>query len=81
MQRGSISIDESFALEVLAEGKCLEVLRTRLSLDDVSGTDSDHQIFVGWRKFWAMKRLLLNSGVSVKQRLKLFDSCVGRSVL
>ena len=41
----------------------------------------DFRIAVGWRKFWALRRLLLNSDVSVKKRLRLFDSSIGSSVL
>ncbi len=80
-RRGSVLMEEWFSLFVLEEEGCLEVLGTSLSLLDVTKPDFNHIIAVGWRKFWAMKRLLLNGNVSLKKRLHLFDSNVGRTVL
>ena len=41
----------------------------------------DHRVAVAWRKFWALKVLLLNSRVSRKRRLQLFDSSISSSFL
>ena len=80
-ERGSIQIMPDFSLNVVAEGECLEVLGTALSLQDATKCEVEHRIATGWRKFWAMKRLLLNVKVSRKRRLRLFDATVGSSVL
>ena len=79
--RGNVPIDEGFSLYVLPVGGCLEVLGTVLPLRDVSKAEIEHRVAIGWRKFWALKRLLLNPKVSVKRRLRLFDSSVSSSVL
>ena len=79
--RGNIQILPDFALNVLHETACLEVLGTSLSLLDTTASEIDHRIAVGWSKFWALKRLLLNRNVSIKKRLQLFDSTVGSSIL
>ena len=39
------------------------------------------RIAIGWRKFWALKPMLMNRKVSRKKRLRLFDATVGSSVL
>ncbi len=80
-RRGPVLLEEGFSLFVLEEERCLAVLGTSLSLLDVTKPEIDHRIAVGWRKFWAMKRLLLNGNVSLKKRLHLFDSTVGSTVL
>ena len=64
----------------LHEG-CLPALGTILSLEDVTGNEIPNRIGIGWRKFWALKCLLLNRKTSVIQRLKLFDKTVGGAVL
>ena len=79
--RGNIQILPDFALNVLHETACLEVLGTSLSLLDTTASEIDHRIAVGWSKFWALKRLLLNRNVSIKKRLQLFDSTVASSIL
>ena len=58
--RGNVQILPDFALNVLIDGACLEVLGTSLSLHDAS-VEINNRIAIGWRKFWALKRLLLNS--------------------
>ena len=40
--------------------KCLEIVGTHLSLQDPTKVELDHRISVAWRKFWALKTLLLN---------------------
>ena len=79
--RGDIPIEQDFSLKVLAEGESLEVLGSTLSLHDGTKVEIDHRIACGWRKFWAMKRLLLNQNVLLKKRLRLFDACISSSVL
>ena len=79
--RGSVPILPDFSLEVLLDGQCLEVLGTRLSMEDPTKAEIANRMAIGWRKFWALKRLLLNRKVSVKKRMRLFDSTVGNSVL
>ncbi len=74
--QGEVQIAHDFALNLLAEGECLEVLGTSLSLDGVTKNEADNRIAIGWRKFWAMRRLLLNGKVSAKKRLRLFDATV-----
>lgn len=81
VERGQIQLEQAFSLSVLAEGEGLELLGTKLSLQDVTKDEVHHRIAVGWRKFWAMRRLLLNKGASIKKRLRLFDACIGSSVL
>lgn len=58
-----------------------KVLGTHLSLLDVTQAELDHRIAVAWRKFWALKALLLNSRVSRKRRLQLFESSISNSFL
>eukprot|EP00959_Pyramimonas_sp_CCMP1952_P332411 6960775-Pyramimonas_sp.AAC.1 len=41
----------------------------------------EHRTGIAWRKFWAMKSLLMNQNVSVFIRLKFFDSSVGGCIL
>jgi hypothetical protein len=81
VQRGSVSIAEGFAVEILPEGEPLTILGTELHLCDATGHEVYHRIAVGWHKFWSLKRLLLDSKASLKKRLKLFDSTVANSVL
>ena len=66
---------------MLPEGAPLEVLGSVLALEDATQTEIEHRIAIAWRKFWSLKRLLLNHKVSVKRRLKLFDSTVGSCAL
>ena len=80
-RRGSVELTEGFSLQVLPEGESLEVLGTMLPLEDVTPVEIQHRVALGWRKFWALKRLLLNQAVSRKKRLRLFDSSVGSCVL
>ena len=79
--RGKVEIDEGFALHVIDDGAPLELLGTNLSLHDPTQAEIQHRIAVAWRKFWAMKRSLLNCRVSRSNRLQLFDSTVGSSFL
>ena len=52
-----------------------------LPLTDVTKAELEHRVALGWRKFWAMKRLLMNADISLPRRLKLFDAAIGSSVL
>ena len=47
---------------MLHESETLEALGTALSLEDVTEHELLHRVAIGWRKFWAMKKLLLNKG-------------------
>ena len=60
---GSIQTAEAFALNVMEEHNCSKVLGTHLSLLDVAEAELEHRIAVAWRKFWALKALLLNNKV------------------
>ena len=79
--QGDVSIEEGFSVHVLDEGLPLKVLGTVVSLEDTTQVEIDHRIATSWRRFWALKRLLLNQNVSIKQRLRLFDSTVGSCML
>jgi hypothetical protein len=68
--------------------KDIEILRitnllssTSMELKETIQEEIDHRIATSWRKFWSLKRLLLNRSVSIKQRLRLFDSTVGCCML
>ena len=80
-RRGQVSIAEGFSIEVLPPGENLELLGTALSLVDPTGEEITNRIAVGWRKFWAMKHLLLNKSFSIKKRLRLFDTTVAECIL
>ena len=81
VRRGMVDLEEGFALKVLEQGETLEVLGTNLSLEDPTQAEVQHRIAVAWRKFWAMRRSLLNVRVSRRKRLQLFDTTVGSSLL
>ena len=80
-QRGDVTLENGFALEVLPEGKALTILGTSLALQDVTQHEIPNRIGAAWRSFWALKALLLNRSSSLKRRLQLFDSTVGGCVL
>eukprot|EP00959_Pyramimonas_sp_CCMP1952_P239539 5006229-Pyramimonas_sp.AAC.1 len=52
-----------------------------LSLTDATKAELEHRVAIGWREFWAMKRLLMNADTSLYRRLNLFDAAIGSSVL
>ena len=79
--RGLISLSDDFAIEVLPAGHGLELLGTSLSLNDVTGCELKFRIAAGWKKLWALRKLLLNSRFSLKGRLRLFHSTVSGTVL
>ena len=81
VERGNVQLSEDFSLNVLPEGECLEVLGNTLSLLDPTEPEIENRIAIAWRKFWALKRLLLNKSVSRNRRLRLFDTTVGSSFL
>lgn len=66
---------------MLADQEFLEVLGARLPLQDVTTAELDNRIALACRKFWALKALLLNTGVSRNRRLQVFDASVGSSFL
>ena len=74
-------MEGGFSVKVLEEGEPLEVLGTMLSLTDATKAEIEHRVATGWRKFWAMQKMLLNKDVSLSCRLKLFDTSVGACVL
>ena len=78
--RGSICIDDGFAVEVLDHDTGLILLGTVLSLTDVTLKEIDYRIAMGWKMFWSLKRSLLNRRVSINRRLQLFDKTVGSCV-
>ena len=79
--RGDVLLAEGFTIEVLNAGECLELLGTTISLEDPTGAEIDNRISSGWKKFWALKRLLLNRSISRTKRLRLFDYSVAECVL
>jgi len=79
--RGEVPIVSGFSLHVLPEDAPLDVLGTVVALKETTQVEIDHRIATSWRKFWSLKRLLLNRSVSIKQRLRLFDSTVGCCML
>ena len=80
-RRGQIPTEEGFSIEVLPEGEGLKILGTVLTLRDATPTEMQNRLAVGWKMFWAMKRILVNRKISLRKRLKLFDSTVGSCVL
>ena len=79
--RGDVHLTSTFSVHILPAGACLTVLGTVLSLDDVTRNEISARISAGWRKFWALQRLLLNQKASLRRRLQLFDATVGACVL
>eukprot|EP00959_Pyramimonas_sp_CCMP1952_P436371 9137668-Pyramimonas_sp.AAC.1 len=71
---GGVVLEDGFYLQVLDESECLEVLGTSVSFTDPTKPEIDHRLALGWRKFWALKCLLLSPNVSVNRRLRLFDA-------
>eukprot|EP00959_Pyramimonas_sp_CCMP1952_P437012 9150169-Pyramimonas_sp.AAC.1 len=63
-QRGDVALANGLSLNALWEGEPLEVLGTMLSLTDATKAELEHRVAIGWRKFWAMKRLLMNADTS-----------------
>jgi hypothetical protein len=80
-RRGEIAIEEGFSIEILPEGQGLKLLGTVLALEDSTRIELQNRIAAGWRMFWSMKSLLMNLKVTIKKRLKLFDSTVASCVL
>ena len=81
IRRGKIRIEDDLHLDILDEGQGLTILGTVIALSDATKCEIDNRIATGWRKFWSLKRLLLNDKVSIKKRFKLFDTTVGSCVL
>ena len=79
--RGKVRIAEDMHLHVLEEHECLEVLGTHLALQNATQFEIDHRIALAWRKFRALKSLILNRNVSRRRRLHIFDASVGSSFL
>ena len=80
-KRGTVELADNFSVEILAGGAPIIVLGTALTMQNSTQFEVRNRISAGWRLFWSMKRLLLNSNASVKRRLKLFDATVGSCVL
>jgi hypothetical protein len=80
-QRGQIELTTGFCIEVLQEGQCLDLLGTRLSLQDVTGEEVKNRIASAWKKFWLMKPLLTNTSCSLLKRLALFEKTITSSIL
>ena len=55
--------------------------RVCLSLQDPTGAGISNRLAPGWRKFWALKRMLLPKRYSLNKRLKLFNATVAECVL
>jgi len=79
-KRGDVTISRGFSVRVLEYGQSLTLLGTSLALEDVTGQEIPNRISAGWRTFWSLKSLLLNSKVSLRKRLQLFDRTVGSCV-
>ena len=62
-------MEGGFSVKVLEEGEPLEALGTMLPLSDATKVDIEHRVAIGWRKFWAMQKMLLNKGVSLSLSL------------
>ena len=80
-QRGRIQVEEGFSIEVLPHGACLDLLGTKLSLQDPTGSEITHRIATGWSKFCALNKMLTRKNFSLNKRLKLFHSTVSGTVL
>eukprot|EP00959_Pyramimonas_sp_CCMP1952_P109078 2281296-Pyramimonas_sp.AAC.1 len=81
VRRGGVEIDPGISLRVLAAGGPVGVHGAVVPLGDMTIAEMQLRISVGWCKFWAMQRMLLNRGVSILRRFRLFDVSVGGSVL
>ena len=79
--RGKVSLGEDFAIEFLPTGEPLSILGTALALTDATQMEVRYRLAAGWRSFWSLKSLLLNTRSCLKHRLRLFDSTVGSCVL
>lgn len=75
--RGEAKIEAGFNIHVLPPGEPLRLLGAHLSLQDATVCELQYRISSGWR----MRRLLLNNKITVKRRLKLFDSTVSSCIL
>jgi hypothetical protein len=80
-RRGETVLQDDFSIDILPEGQGLKLLGTVLALQDTTNIEMRNRIASAWRMFWSMKPLLLNVKVSIKQRLKLFDSTVSSCAL
>ena len=80
-RRGAIVLTDGFSIDVLGQGEHLELLGTSVPLEDPTGQEVEHRIACGRRKFWALKRLLLNRSYSLRKRLRLFNSTVTECAL
>ena len=74
--RGDVPIAPGFLVHVLEKDESLTLLGTTLSLTDVVGTEIPSRLAASWRLSYGMNKLLLNSSVSVYERMQLFDATV-----
>ena len=80
-ERGNVAVDPDFSINILPEGEAIKVLGTLLDVHDPTKTEILNRISTEWRMFWGMSRLLLNRRISVKRRMRLFNSTVCSCVL
>ena len=73
-QRGDVVIEEGFSVEVLDSDSNLVLLGTVLGLMDCTRHEIVNRIAAGWKLFWSMKPVLLNTKISVNCRIRLFDN-------
>ena len=79
--RGKVDLEEGLSIEVVEEGEGLKVLGTKLYLTDCTSKEVRDRVQIGWRKFFALSRLLMNQGTSMKRRFRLWNATVTKSVL
>ena len=54
-KRGQVVIEESVPIEVIPVGECLDLLGTKLCLQDPTGSEITHRIAKGWSKFFGFE--------------------------
>eukprot|EP00973_Karenia_brevis_P030948 4269341-Karenia_brevis.AAC.1 len=66
---------------ILGESESQKYLGRSLSFAKTMDIELDSRIKLGWKKFFAMKRVLCNRAYPLRQRVKLFNTCVTPTVL
>jgi len=69
------------SVAILGSGEAVKYLGRQLAVTDMHGVEFKHRISRAWASFNVHKDELLNKRYPLKQRLKLFNSTVGASVL
>ena len=68
-------------VQVLQDGESEKYLGQELSVDDYNFVEFKNRLSMGWATFFKMKGALCNRLVPLRDRLKLFDSCVTPCIL